>query len=188
MNTKKKLTAKKAALLALFAAVSLIIFTIESTVPPIVPIPGVKLGLANTVTLFLVLTADKRSAFAVLIVRTVLAAVFAGQAVSFVYSIMGGILALLAMCIANRILNGSPIWFISAVGGIFHNIGQTAAACMLLSPASLAYLPHLLISGCITGALTGILTDLVITKMKRSGIYETIENTFSKKERKDKNE
>ena len=182
---KKKSTAKKSALLALFAAVSLIFFTVESAVPPLVPIPGIKLGLANTVTLFLVLTSDKRSALFVLTVRTVLAAVFAGQAVSFIYSITGGLLALLAMCAANRILSGSPVWFISAAGGIFHNIGQTAAACALLSPAALVYLPYLLISGCITGALTGLLTDLAITKMKKSGVYYTIQATLTGNERKD---
>lgn len=169
---------KKIVLLSLLTALALIIFTIESAIPPIVPIQGVKLGLANVITLFLVLNADKRSAFAVLIVRIILASIFAGQAISMIYSFCGGLLALAAMCAANHILKGKPVWFISTAGAVFHNIGQIAAAVILLSWQVIAYLPYLLISGCITGVLIGLLTDFTTAKMERSGILQKFTEVF----------
>lgn len=169
---------KKIVLLSLLTALALIIFTIESAIPPIVPIQGVKLGLANVITLFLVLNADKKSAFAVLIVRVVLASIFAGQAISMIYSLCGGLLALIAMCAAAHILKGRPVWFVSTVGAVFHNVGQIGAAMLLLSPQVVYYLPYLMISGCITGILIGILTDLTTRKMKSSGILEKFTDVF----------
>ena len=169
---------KTIVLLSLLTALALIIFTIESAIPPIVPIQGVKLGLANVITLFLVLNADKKSALAVLIVRVILAAIFAGQAISMIYSLCGGLLALIAMCAANYILKGKPVWFISAVGAIFHNIGQIGAAVILLSRQVIYYLPFLIISGCITGVLIGLLTDFTTSKMKKSGILTKFTDVF----------
>ena len=169
---------KKIVLLSLLTALALIIFTIESAIPPIVPIQGIKLGLANVITLFLVLNADKRSAFAVLIVRVVLASIFAGQAISMIYSLCGGLLALISICIADHILNSKPVWFISAVGACFHNIGQIGAAVILLSWQVIYYLPFLMISGCITGVLTGLLTDLTTEKMKNAGILKKFTDVF----------
>lgn len=169
---------KKIVLLSLLTAIALIIFTVESAIPPIVPIQGVKLGLSNVITLFLVLNADKKSAFAVLIVRVVLASIFAGQAISMIYSLCGGLFALIAMCAANYFLNGKPVWFISTAGAVFHNVGQITAAMIMLSRQVIYYLPFLLISGCITGVLTGLLTDFTVTKMKNAGILKKFTDVF----------
>ncbi len=175
---------KRITALSLLTALSLIIFVIESMIPPISPIPGIKLGLANVITLFLIITADPKSSLAVLLARITLAAIFAGQAVSFFYSLCGGLLAWAAMCISSRILNKKPVWFISAAGAIFHNIGQITAAAVLMTKAALVYLPYLLISGCITGVLTGLLTDFTIEKMKKSGLLDKLSYTVTTK-RKD---
>lgn len=175
MQSKK---IKKLVLLSLLTALALIIFTIESAIPPIVPIQGIKLGLANVVTLFLVLNADKKSAFAVLIVRITLASIFAGQTISMIYSLCGGLLALAAMCAANFIVKGKPVWFISTTGAIFHNIGQILAAVLMLSWQVVGYLPYLLISGCITGVLIGLLTDFTTEKMKKAGILTKFTDVF----------
>ncbi len=169
---------KKIVLLSLLTALALIIFTIESAIPPIVPIQGVKLGLANVITLFLVLNADNRSAFAVLIVRVILAAIFAGQAISMIYSLCGGLLALGAMCAANYLLKGKPVWFISTAGAVSHNVGQIGAAVLMLSWQVIYYLPYLLISGCITGVLIGLLTGFTTSKMEKSGILKKFTDVF----------
>lgn len=169
--------------LSLLACVSLVIFAVEAAVPPIVPIPGVKPGLANVVTLFLILAADKRAAASVLIVRIILSAVFAGQAVSLMYSFAGGLLAFAAMCAVSALLNGKPVWFISAVGGVFHNIGQLCAACVIMSGAVLVYLPHLVISGVVTGVVTGLLTRIIINKLQRSGLLQKFTAALSGEER-----
>lgn len=175
---------KKIVLLSLLTSLALIIFTIESAIPPIVPIQGVKLGLANVITLFLVLNADKRSAFAVLIVRVILAAIFAGQAISMIYSLCGGLLALFAMCLSSHILKGKPVWFISAVGAVFHNVGQIGAASVLLSWQVVYYLPFLLISGCVTGVLIGLLTEFTTAKMKKAGLMQRFTDVFYYKQEK----
>ena len=173
---------KKLVLLSLLTALALIIFTIESAIPPLVPIQGVKLGLANVITLFLVLNADKKSALAVLTARIILASIFAGQAISMIYSLCGGILAFLAMCTANYILKGRPVWFISTAGAVFHNIGQICAAVILLSWQVIYYLPYLMISGCVTGVLIGLLTDFTAAKMEKSGILKKFTDILYEKE------
>lgn len=178
MKSKNTRKVNKIVTLALLTSLALIIFSVENMIPPIVPIQGVKLGLANVITLFLILTADKKSAFAVLIVRVVLAAIFAGQAISFIYSLCGGLLALAAMCAVSSLINGRPIWFISTMGAVFHNIGQIAAAAVLMSWKVISYLPFLLISGCITGVLIGLLTDITIRKMDKSGILKHFKSVF----------
>lgn len=152
MKSVKKLT-----LLALFTTIALIIFVIESAIPPLVPIPGVKLGLANIVTLVLISANMPKEALAVLFMRIFLASVFSGQMMSFFFSILGGLFCLLAMYFFNRLLKGRLLWFTSMTGAIFHNAGQLLAAIITLqSVYVIYYAPFLLVSGIITGLFTGL--------------------------------
>ena len=161
MKSVKKLT-----LLALFTTIALIIFVIESAIPPIVPIPGVKLGLANIVTLVLISAGMPREAAAVLFARVFLASVFAGQMMSFFFSILGGLFCLLAMYAANRLLKGQLLWFTSIIGAIFHNAGQLLAAIITLqSTYVIYYAPFLLVSGIITGIFTGLAAGFFIKRI-----------------------
>ena len=98
------MSTRKITLLAVYTTIALTIFMIESAIPPLVPIPGVKLGLANIVTLFVIKRHGIRDAALVLFMRVVLASIFAGQIVSFTYSIAGGVLCLLVMVLINFIL------------------------------------------------------------------------------------
>lgn len=161
-------------LMALMTAISLTIFVVESLIPPVVPIVGVKLGLANMVTLFILLNGGWRPALAVLFARLVLSTIFVGQMMSFIFSLCGGLLAFAAMALLTRLMGGRPVWFISACGAVFHNIGQMVAAVAFLTPVVLAYLPYLLIAGCISGTLTGWLVDLFMKKMEPSGALSTV--------------
>ena len=146
----------------MFVTISLTIFVLESLMPPVINIPGIKPGFANIVTLFLLVNTNKRSAFTVLIVRIILASIFAGQIMSLFYSLSGGILSLLAMSIVLYITKKKTVWFASVVGAIFHNIGQILAAVVVLgSWTVICYLPVLLISGCITGLITGLITEFL---------------------------
>ena len=168
------------ALLAMMTGVALILSVVESMLPININIPGVKIGLPNVITLFLVLNADKKSAFIVLLLRVVLSSIFAGQVMTFCYSLVGGLLCLFAMSFINFILKGNPVWFISLIGAIFHNIGQIAVAVCFMSWSVIAYLPILIITGCIAGVLTGIVTDLTCRKMKKSGVLAKIQRTLGK--------
>ena len=86
---------KKLTLMALLTAIALTIFMIEAQIPPVVPLPGVKLGLANIITVFAVFALGPGEAAAILFCRVFLGAVFAGNFSSIFYSAAGGTLAVL---------------------------------------------------------------------------------------------
>lgn len=148
---------QKIAMLGLFTTIALTIFMIEAAIPALVPIPGIKPGLANIVTLFILLRYSERDAALVLLCRIILASVFGGQMVSFLYSICGGVFCLAAMVLMNRFLKGQYIYLTSIVGAVFHNIGQILAAYVILQMKGIfVYVPFLMISGVITGLFTGL--------------------------------
>ncbi len=148
---------KKLTTLALFSTIALTIFLLESLIPPLVPIPGIKLGLANIVTLILLANATWRDALIVLLVRIILGSIFAGQMMSFFYSLAGGLACLLVMAILHHFLGSRLLWFTSIMGALAHNTGQIAVAAIVLgSGYVLFYYPYLIISGIITGLFTGL--------------------------------
>lgn len=147
---------RKMVLLSLFTTVALTVFVIEAQLPSFTAIPGVKLGLANCVTLLVLLFWGWREAGAVLIMRIVLGCIFTGQAMMFLYSLSGGICCLIAMQLVKPFFKKDMCWLISVVGAIFHNIGQIMAAYFIVRSQSVfVYLPILIISGILTGAFTG---------------------------------
>ena len=93
---------KRLAVLAMFTAIALTIFVAEAQIPPVVPIPGVKLGLANIVTLIAMALLGRRQAGEILLVRIVLGSVFTGGVSAMLFSIAGGVLAYLVMCLTIR--------------------------------------------------------------------------------------
>ncbi|MDR2571848.1 MAG: Gx transporter family protein [Oscillospiraceae bacterium] len=199
MNTKK-LT-----LIAILTAVALIIFIIEAQIPLPIPIPGVKLGLANAVTLFAlfykretgaetgrfsetgdgslsyrILASSVRQrtvpclreppcltvAFAVLLCRLVLGAIFTGRLVAFAYSLTGGLFGFAAQVVMKRFVSSKQIWVCGAVGAVFHNIGQILAAMLITgTPSIAAYLPVLIIAGIFTGVITGFIAQFTIERI-----------------------
>ena len=122
---------KKLALMAVLTAIALTIFMIESQIPAPVPIPGVKLGLANIITLTTMLILGRKEAGAVLAVRVLMGAVFAGSPASLLYSAMGGLFAYIVMCILVGIIPEKRLWALSALSAVAHNAGQLLA-CVLV--------------------------------------------------------
>ena len=148
---------KELTISAVLSAVSLVIFVLECQIPPLVPIPGVKLGLANMVTLYAKATLGTRASILVLVIKICLGNFFAGSWVSFVYSLFGGILCFLAEYLMFKAVTKERIWAISVTGAIFHNIGQIIAAILLLGTEKIVwYLTILIPVGIITGAFTGL--------------------------------
>lgn len=148
---------KKIATMALFTVIALTIHVVENAIPLPVPLPGIKLGLANVVTLFLLCCFSPGDAFAVLLARILLSALFAGQALSLLYSLVGGLCCFAVIWLLNRVLNGHFLPIISIFGALFHNLGQLAVAFFLTRTAGvLSYLPFLILSGTITGLFTGL--------------------------------
>ena len=168
-----KLTTKKLALCAVLTALALGLSTLESLFPVsvLVPLPGIKLGLANIVTVFALYRLGDIPALAILIARCLLGAMFAGNASALLFSLMGGVLAMLTMIVLRRV-RGLSVYGVSIAGAAAHNIGQICAAMVVLGgTAVLGYLPVLLGVSLITGTLTGFVASLLFRPMR--GIYFT---------------
>ena len=151
---KKTFDVKRLTTLALLTTIALTIFVVESAIPTLVPIPGVKLGLANIVTLFVLKRYKFSDAAIVLAMRIILATIFTGQAVSFIYSVSGGFLCLIVMAAVNKL---QYIFLTGILGAVSHNAGQILAAFFILRLSGIfAYMPFLVISGVITGLFTGL--------------------------------
>lgn len=144
-------------MLALFTALALMIHFLESLLLPVVPIPGIKLGLANVVTLIVLERHGFREAALVLCCRILLAGFFFGQAIGLAYSIAGGFLCLLVMALFHRLLGKNYLTLTSIPGAIAHNLAQLAVACLITKTLFvLSYLPFLMLSAIVTGAFTGL--------------------------------
>lgn len=151
------MSTKKLTLLSLFAVLSLAVYAIESAIPPLVPLPGIKLGLANVITLILLRRFTWREAGLVLAVRIALSALLFGQALSLLYSLAGGFFSLLVMAAAMKLLNEKMICLVGASGGLCHNLAQLLTALAITAtPGVAAYLPFLVLSGVLAGLFTGL--------------------------------
>ena len=121
----------------------------------IVPLPGIKLGLANIVTVIALYLFKTRYAFMILIPRCILGAVFGGGITGLLFSLCGGILAMSVMALSRKVPFLS-VYGVSILGAAAHNVGQVFAAMVLLRSVYVgAYLPWLLITAIVTGLLTG---------------------------------
>lgn len=154
--------------MSMLTAVGLVIFVVEAQIPVPVPIPGIKLGLANVVTLFALWTLSRRAAATVLILRVVLGNFVVGNLMTLLYSLSGGLLCLLVMALMKSLFSEQQIFILSMFGAMAHNIGQLAIAVFVMgTPSILLYAPVLLLSGLITGFFTGHCAQAVILHMKR---------------------
>lgn len=162
---------RKLAELALLTALALIIFVVELQIPNPVPIPGVKLGLANIITGFSVYHYRAREVLLIVLSRILLGSFFSGNMMALLYSLAGGILCLAGMLGLKHILTERLIWVCSVFGAVLHNIGQIIVACLIAGWGLIAYFPFLLVSGCIAGAFTGGCAQLVVQRIPHWNSY-----------------
>lgn len=156
---------KKLCLAALFLALSIAIYTLESFIPPI-GIPGAKLGLSNIVTLMALLYLGVKLGACILFLRIAATALFSGTLVSFVFSLFGGVFAFIIMSVMIKLLPNKLIWASSVMGAVFHNIGQLLAAAVLIDNANVFYyMPVLTIAAIATGAFTGLAAQLTDNRL-----------------------
>ena len=159
MNTKKITT------LGLLTGVALILFIVEAQIPALVPIPGVKLGLANIVTVFTVFLLGAKNGGAVLFCRIFLGAVFAGNFSTIFYSAAGGLCAIAVTIGLKRVVTKKQLWVAGILGAIAHSIGQMLAAMLLTGvPAVLLYLPFMVIISIFTGTFTGLTAQILMNR------------------------
>ena len=158
---------KKLTLLALLAAIALTTFMLEAQIPSPVPIPGVKLGLANIVTVFTVFVLGPKEGAAVLAVRVFLGAVFAGNFSTILYSAAGGVCAIGVTIALRKILTKKQLWVAGCLGAVAHSVGQMAMAIALTGTVSLAvYLPVMIVISILTGLFTGLCAQFLVNREK----------------------
>lgn len=152
--------------LALLTAMALTIFLVEAQLPALTAIPGIKLGLANIVTVYAVFDLGPGDALLVLSGRVFLGAVFSGQMMTLIYSAAGGFLSWCILSLLRRLLTGEQIWLASPVAAVFHNLGQLlAAAAVLRSWAVMAWLPYLIIAAILAGLFTGVAAQALLRRL-----------------------
>ena len=157
---------KKVAMLGLTIALAMIMSYIEALVPLSFAVPGIKMGLANIVIIFVLYKIGTKEAILVSLIRVILVSLLFSNVMAMAYSIAGAVLSLSIMWLLKKTDKFSFIG-VSIAGGIMHNVGQIIMAVILLGTQQIAlYLPVLMITGTATGVVIGIVSGLVINRFK----------------------
>ncbi len=163
-ENKNNNLAAKCAYLGLMIALALVFGYVESMIPINFGVPGVKLGLANIVTVLCLYIWDWKHAAFVSFTRVTLSGFLFGNLFGVVYGLSGAVLSLLIMIVFKRFFSMITV---SAVGGIFHNMGQLLMAYIIVSDLNIFnYLPVLLLAGLVTGSAVGVLCYAVYSRIK----------------------
>jgi heptaprenyl diphosphate synthase len=166
----KNTRTRKISFFALSIALAMIFSYVETLIPFPFFVPGMKLGLANIVTIVVLYKMKAFDAAAISITRILLSALLFGNVFSLAYSLSGGAFSL-AVIILLKKTGKFSITGVSIAGGVCHNIAQVAVAALLLETGELAYyLPVLLVTGTVTGCLIGVLGGLLLKKLKRQTV------------------
>lgn len=163
---KSKKTGAWVATYGMLISLAFIFSYVEAIIPIPIPVPGVKLGLANLVAIVGLYTVGIGGTVAVSLIRIVLVGFTFGNASSMIYSLAGGALSLILMILVKK-----TGWFsqigVSIVGGIGHNIGQLSIAALVVQTAGVFYyLPFLMVAGVVAGAVIGLLGGLVTERIQ----------------------
>ena len=158
---------KKMTILALSVSLAMILSFIESLIPPLAMVPGVKIGLANIVTVFLLYTLGIRAAGAVSLIRVLLSALLFGNVQSLIFALSGALLSFVVMIVAKHLLPFGTVG-VSVLGAIAHNAGQIIAAVIVMETVGVAYyfIP-LVISGTLGGVLVGIVAAVITKRLQK---------------------
>jgi len=157
--------AKRICIYGVLSALCIVFGFIEQLISFDFIAPGIKIGLANSVALLLIATGDKKGAFAVNIVRILLSALLFSAPSVLIYSLSGGIVSFIVMCIFSR-LKSVGFTGLSIIGAVTHNITQLVCAFLILGGGVIYYLPFLLVSALIGGFVTGAAADMVYKRLK----------------------
>ena len=149
----------------MLTAIALTIFMVEAQIPPLTPVPGIKMGLANIVVVFTLYKLGWKEAVLVSLCRVFLVSLLFGNAVSLLYSIAGAVVSFLGMVLLKNCKVFSYI-AVCVAGGVLHNMGQIGMACILMSTTVLKYyIPFLVLSGTLAGIVIGILAAIMVKRV-----------------------
>ncbi len=157
----------KLARLALLTAAAVILGYVEYLLP-VFTIPGVKLGLSNTVLIYAVYLMDKKSAALLMLLKVGISGLLFSGPFAMLYSLAGGVFSLVAMLLTYKNPHISVIG-VSVLGAICHNAGQFTVACFTVGAQALAgYIPVLILAAVAAGALNGVIAKYVLHAMQRT--------------------
>ena len=159
-------SSEKTAYYGIFAGLAIIMGWVEMMIPIPIPVPGVKLGLANVIVVMAMYYFGNKTALGISIIRIIISGLLFSGFSGFLYSMAGAILSFTVMVIAKNIFKFN-IYSVSILGGICHNIGQIVVARLVVKTNLSIYMPILIISGIITGALIGIIAKNCLNHIKR---------------------
>lgn len=163
---------KRMVFLSFLVGIALVIYIVEAQIP--VLFPGIKLGLANIISLSALMLLGWKEALLIMLLRTLLGSFFGGTLPSFMFSLAGGILSNLAMIILYKYFKNSiSLWTISICGAIFHNIGQLFVASIVVQDFRIyVYLPVLLISAVFTGYFIGLCANFLSSHITKISLFK----------------
>lgn len=160
-------SAKKTALFGLLIALAFVLGYVESLIPVYLGAPGVKLGLANLVTVIALYCMGVRAAIGVNVARIFLSGFTFGPPSAILFSMSGAALSLAVMALCKKFRLFGTVG-VSILGGVAHNIGQFLMAAFVVNTFGVfAYLPVLLTAGCVAGALIGLLGGMIVQRISR---------------------
>lgn len=167
---------RKMIFLSFLVSIALVIYIVEAQIP--VLFPGIKLGLANTISLAALILMGWKEALLIMFLRTLLGSMFGGTMSAFMFSIAGGILSNIVMIILYKYFKNSlSLWTISICGAIFHNIGQLLVASIVIQDFRIyLYLPVLLISAIVTGYFIGWCTKFLINNLCKIPMFKELKS------------
>lgn len=150
------------ALSALFVAVMLVLGYVESLIP-IGGVPGIKVGLANSVLLLSLYWLGIPISIYLMLVKVFLSAFMFGGFMALPYSLAGGVLSLAVMIVLIFVVRGiSPIGA-GVAGAVAHNVAQVGVAMLILQlPQLVYYMAVLVLVAIVTGAVTGTVAQLLM--------------------------
>lgn len=157
---------RRIAQIGVLVSLAMVLSYLESLFPVFLAVPGIRIGLANIAIVFALYHLGFRAALGISVVRVVLSALLFGSVISMSYSLCGALISLAMMAILKRSgLFGTVA--VSVVGGVSHNLGQIAVACLILQTEAIAYyIPVLILSGVVSGVVIGIVSAVVIARLE----------------------
>ncbi len=163
-------TSYKIALSAIMVATALIVSYIEAMIPAVIPIPGVKLGIANIVVVVALYMLGAGYALTINLIRIFIAGFLFSGVFGILYSLAGGLLSFAVMLIVKQFKCFSIVG-VSLAGGVFHNLGQLLTAAYLVSNIKVfVYFPVLIFSGLICGTVIGIVAGVLLQRLEKAHV------------------
>ena len=147
----------------MLAAVMLVIGYVENLVPT--GVPGIKLGLSNSVLILAIYWLGIPVAFVLMVVKVVLSGLLFSGVSAMMYSFAGGLLSMIGMSVMYKTKGFSSVT-IAMVGAVLHNVGQVGLAMIVLETGRLAYyMGVLMLVGLGTGFVTGTVAKMLMKRM-----------------------